>query len=144
MEIFTIGYTKKSAQTFFEMISKNHIDILIDIRLYNSTQLSGFCKSRDLKYFLKTICNCDYIAKPEFAPTAELFNNYKKGNISFQEYEVIYNELMRTHMNLDFFRAFPNKRICLMCAEDTPERCHRRLLAEKIADIYKDVVITHL
>lgn len=144
MEIFTIGYTKKSAQDFFEIISENKIDVVIDIRLYNSTQLAGFSKSRDLKYFLKIICNCDYIATPEFAPTAKLFNDYKNGIINWKEYEITYNELMRTHMNLDFFRAFPNKRICLLCAEDTPECCHRRLLAEKLADSYENVNITHL
>lgn len=144
MEIFTIGYTKKSAQNFFELISQNQIDVVIDIRLYNSTQLAGFSKSRDLKYFLKIICNCDYIETPEFAPTAKLFNDYKNGIINWKEYEITYNELMRTHMNLDFFRAFPNKRICLLCAEDTPEFCHRRLLAEKLADSYENVNITHL
>lgn len=144
VQLFTIGYTKKSAEKFFELISTNQIEILVDVRLYNSTQLAGFSKSRDLKYFLKIICNCDYIAAPEFAPTARLFNDYKSGNINWKEYEVTYNELIRTHMNLDFFRAFPNKRICLLCAEDTPECCHRRLLAEKIASIYDDVTITHL
>lgn len=144
MKIFTIGYTKKSAQVFFELISENKIDVVIDVRLYNSTQLAGFSKSRDLKYFLKIICNCEYIAAPEFAPTARLFNDYKKGIINWKEYEITYNELMRAHMNLDFFKAFPNKRICLLCAESTPECCHRRLLAEKLADIYENVMITHL
>lgn len=144
MNIFTIGYTKKSAQTFFELINENKIDVVIDIRLYNSTQLAGFSKSKDLKYFLKKICECEYIAAPEFAPTAKLFNDYKNGNINWQEYEIAYNELMHTHMNLDFFRAFPNKKICFLCAESTPDYCHRRLLAEMLADIYDNVIITHL
>lgn len=143
MKIFTIGYTKKSAQTFFQLISENEINLLIDVRLYNSTQLAGFSKSRDLKYFLKTICNCDYIAIPEFAPSVALFDNYKKGYIDWNEYERVYNNLIQTR-NLDIFMAFRNKQICLLCAEDTPEHCHRRLLAEKVADTFKNVEIRHL
>lgn len=143
MKIFTIGYTKKSAQTFFELVNENQINLLIDIRLYNSTQLAGFSKSRDLKYFLKTICSCDYIAMPEFAPSTALFNNYKKGYINWIEYEKWYNELLLTR-NLDIFNAFRNKRICLLCAEDTPEHCHRRLLAEKLADTFENVEVKHL
>lgn len=135
---------KKSAQEFFNIINDNKIDILADIRLYNSTQLAGFSKSQDLKYFLKQICNCNYIALQEFAPTRSLFDNYKKGYIEWNEYEKIYNDFLNTHAKLDFFVAFQDKRICLLCAEDTPKCCHRRLLAEKIANTYDSVVITHL
>ncbi len=68
----------------------------------------------------------------EFAPTRALFDSYKKGYIEWNEYESIYNEFLNTRANLDFFSAYPNKRICLLCAEDTPEHCHRRFLAEKL------------
>ena len=143
MQLFTIGYTKKFAKTFFEMINANHIDVLIDVRLYNSSQLAGFSKSRDLEYFLGQICNCDYIWAPQFAPTAPLLNGYKDGKISWDEYERIYNELLSQRNNLDFFRNYQDKRICLLCAEETPRQCHRRLLAEKIAALY-NIDLTHL
>jgi len=144
LDLFTIGYTKKSAEKFFGIISENKIEIVADVRLYNSTQLAGFSKSWDLKYFLKQICNCSYIEMQEFAPTRSLFDNYKKGYIKWHEYERVYNEFLNTRANLDFFGAFQNKRICLLCAEDTPECCHRRLLAEKIAITYDNVTIVHL
>lgn len=144
MHIFTIGYAKKSAKAFFELIKSNHIDVLIDIRLYNSSQLAGFSKSRDLQYFLEQICECGYIWAAEFAPTPALLEDYKNRSIKWSEYEKIYNELLDTREGLDFFKAFYGKRICLLCAEATPECCHRRLLAEKIASLYTNVSVTHL
>ncbi len=144
MELFTIGHTKKSAEKFFGIIGDNKIEIVADVRLYNSTQLAGFSKSSDLQYFLKKICGCNYIALKQLAPNPSLFENYKNGKTSWNEYEKIYNKFLDTQANLDFFYAFKNKRICILCAESTPEHCHRRLIAEKISKTYDDVKITHL
>jgi uncharacterized protein (DUF488 family) len=144
MHVFTIGYVKKDAQAFFELLKANRIDVLIDVRLYNSSQLAGFSKSRDLKYFLEQICDCGYIWAKHFAPTPELLDGYKSGFIKWSEYEKIYNDLLNTRNNMDFFEDFAGKRICLLCAEATPERCHRRLLAEKIASVCENIQVTHL
>lgn len=144
MELFTIGHTKKSAEKFFGIIGDNKIEIVADVRLYNSTQLAGFSKSSDLQYFLKKICGCNYIALKQLVPNPSLFENYKNGKTSWNEYEKIYNKFLDTQANLDFFYAFKNKRICILCAESTPEHCHRRLIAEKISKTYDDVKITHL
>ena len=144
MELFIIGYTKKSAEKFFGIITDNKIEIVADVRLYNSTQLAGFSKSVDLQYFLKKICSCNYIALKQLAPNPSLFENYKNGKTTWNEYEKIYNKFLDTQANLDFFYAFKNKRICILCAESTPEHCHRRLIAEKISKTYDNVKITHL
>ena len=79
MELFTIGHTKKSAEKFFGIIGDNKIEIVADVRLYNSTQLAGFSKSSDLQYFLKKICGCNYIALKQLAPNPSLFENHKNG-----------------------------------------------------------------
>ncbi|MCL2546903.1 MAG: DUF488 domain-containing protein [Oscillospiraceae bacterium] len=144
MHIFTIGYTKKSAQTFFEHIKSNKIDVLVDVRLYNSSQLAGYSKSKDLAYFLRAICNCDYMWASQFAPTSSLLNGYKDNLITWAEYEKSYNEILAMRNQLDFFERFGDKRICLLCAEELPARCHRRLLAEITADKYVGTTITHL
>lgn len=125
-------------------MSDNKIEIVADVRLYNSTQLAGFSKSVDLQYFLKKICSCNYIALKQLAPNPSLFENYKNGKTTWNEYEKIYNKFLDTQANLDFFYAFKNKRICILCAESTPEHCHRRLIAEKISKTYDNVKITHL
>ena len=145
MNLFTIGYTKKSAEEFFGIINDNKIEIIADVRLYNSTQLAGYCKSADLQYFLKKICNCNYIALRELAPNPTLFENYKAGTTTtWKEFQKIYNGFLDTHANLDFFYAFKSKRICILCAENTYEYCHRRLIAEKIAKTYDNVIVKHL
>lgn len=143
MTIFTIGYTNKTAAKFFELIRMNEIDTLIDVRRYNTSQLAGFAKGRDLEYFLSRICNCNYVWATQFAPTAALLDDYKKNRINWNEYEKIYHSLLDVQ-DLLFFEDYANKRICLLCAEDSPARCHRRLLAERVAEIYPNAEVKHL
>jgi uncharacterized protein (DUF488 family) len=144
MQILTIGYAKKSAKEFFEIFKSNQIDLLVDVRLYNSSQLAGFSKSRDLQYFLDEICGCAYVWAEEFAPTPALLNGYKSGMITWSEYEIIYRDLLRSRDRLDFFERFSDQRVCLLCAESAADRCHRRLLAEQIEAAYENVAVTHL
>ena len=109
MDLFTIGYAKKSAEKFFNIISNNDIEIVADVRLYNSTQSAGFCKSVDLQYFLRKICGCNYIELKNLAPNPALFENYKNGSTGWNEYERIYNRFLDREANLGFFYAFKNK-----------------------------------
>jgi uncharacterized protein (DUF488 family) len=141
MQIYTVGYAKKSAEEFFELIKQNEIDVLVDVRLYNSSQLAEYAKKADLQYFLGEICDCKYVHTPQFAPTVKLLDDYKNGRTSWAEYEVIYDALVT---DISYFEIFENVRICLLCAEEKPSQCHRRLLAEKIAQNYENVRITHL
>ena len=114
------------------------------MRLYNSTQLAGFSESRDLQYFLTELCDCGYVWTKQFAPSAALFNDYKSGLVDWPAYEAAYNDLLDRRNQLDFFRLYENRRVCLLCAEESPDCCHRRLLAEKVARKYDGVTITHL
>ena len=57
MKLYTIGFTKKSARRFFELIKLHNIDVLVDVRLNNKSQLAGFTKEEDLEYFLSEIWN---------------------------------------------------------------------------------------
>ena len=132
MNLFTIGYTKKSAEKFWGTISDNRIEIVADVRLYNSTQLAGFSKSADLQYFLKKICNCNYIELKRLAPSASLFANYKNGNISWSEYEKIYNKFLDTQANLDFFYAFRNKKFVFFVLKALQNIAPEDLLRKKL------------
>ena len=78
MNLYTIGFTKKTAEQFFETLKKHAITLLVDVRLNNSSQLAGFTKSDCLPYFLKEICDASYLHIPEFAPTKEILDDYKK------------------------------------------------------------------
>lgn len=48
MKLFTIGFTQKNAKQFFELLKANQIELLIDVRLNNKSQLAGFTKGNDL------------------------------------------------------------------------------------------------
>lgn len=140
MNIYTIGFTKKSAEEFFNIIMNNNIEIIIDVRVNNSSQLSAFTKAKDLSYFLKKIANIKYKHIPEFAPTKEILNDYKKKILNWKEYEIKFNELMLKRNIVVIFNKKINDaydKICLLCSEPTSENCHRRLVAEFIQKNYK-------
>lgn len=135
MNLYTIGFTQKSAEEFFTSISQADIRLLIDIRLNNNSQLSGFAKGRDLAYFLPRLASCKYVHGLRFAPTKGLLTDYRKKNISWSEYEDAYQSLCAKRDMADYFLDLLQKEqvaddIVLLCSEHEPEHCHRRLLAE--------------
>ena len=146
MTVFTIGFTQKTAKQFFEIIKKNKIDLLIDIRLNNKSQLAGFTKGNDLAFFLKEICNCKYEYRVDMAPTKELLNGYKKGAFDWKEYEKKFIPLIQQRSVADNFvkKYCKYENICLLCSEREPTYCHRRLVAEEIANKNPDIQIIHI
>ncbi len=145
MEIYTIGFTKKSAAEFFETLKRAGIRRLIDIRLKNSAQLSGFTKRDDLAYFLREICNAEYRHEPLLAPTEEMLNRYRERASTWDEYERQFLRLMEQRridivLAPDLF-AVPT---VLLCSEPTADRCHRRLVVEFLRARWKDVQPVHL
>lgn len=144
MKIYTIGFTKKSAETFFTRLQNAGIQRLVDVRLNNVSQLAGFAKKDDLRYFLKTICNADYTHLIELAPTAEILDPYKKvKNGDWALYERQFLDLMRAREIEQTSRDILEN-ACLLCSEEKPDYCHRRLVAEYLQEHWDDVQIEHL
>ena len=144
MKVFTIGFTKKSAQRFFEMLGTSGAKRVVDVRLNNVSQLAGFAKKDDLKYFLRAINGMDYVHLPELAPTQEMLDAYKKRDGSWADYERQFLELMKQRR---IEETLPKEVIaggCLLCSEDKPHHCHRRLVAEYLRQHWDSVDITHL
>lgn len=144
MNLYTIGFTKKSAKEFFELLLKNNIKCVIDARLNNKSQLAGFTKQDDFKYFLEKIGNVRYTHILEWAPTEEILNSFKKKKINWEEYKNQYLALLRQRniaKNIDFKEM---DGACLLCSEEKPDYCHRRLLAEYLKELNKDIKIVHL
>lgn len=146
MRLYTIGFTKKSAREFFELIKNNKIEIVLDIRLNNKSQLAGFTKGRDLSYFLAEICNCEYKHCLEFAPTKDILDGFKKGNISWDEYTEQYINLIYRRGDYKRFEEDYSKfqNICLLCSESDAKNCHRRLAAEIITKENMNIYIRHI
>jgi uncharacterized protein (DUF488 family) len=144
MRIFTIGFTKTSAEGFFTRLQKAGVKRLVDVRLHNVSQLAGFAKRDDLRYFLRAICGIDYVHRPELAPTDDMLAEYKKHGRQWSAYEKRFLDLMATrHVET----AVPQEAVdgaCLLCSEDKPHHCHRRLVAEYLKDRWDNVEIAHL
>lgn len=145
MEIYSIGFTKKTAEQFFGILKRFGIKRLLDVRLNNISQLAGFAKRKDLTFFLRQLCAADYIHEPLLAPTQEILDAYKKKKGLWEDYEAQFRSLMRERRiedNID--RTLFDVPTVLLCSEPTPERCHRRLVLEYLNEKWLDLKITHL
>ena len=144
MRVYTIGFTKKSASEFFEILRESGAQRVVDVRLSNLSQLSGFAKKDDLAYFLNQICQMKYVHLPDLAPTKEMLDAYRKEHRSWESYERQYLDLLdqRRVWKQNIKRTISDG--CLLCSEDKPERCHRRLVAEYLNRRWGDVEIIHL
>lgn len=145
MKIYTIGFTKKSAETFFKALETASIARVVDVRLNNISQLAGFTKREDLRYFARAICGIEYIHLPELAPTAQILDPYKKAKHGdWTLYEQQFLELMRQRRVEDIVPKDLLDQGCLLCSEENPDHCHRRLVAEYLRDAWGDVEINHI
>ena len=144
MKLFTIGFTKKTARRFFELLRTSGASCVVDVRLNNVSQLAGFAKKDDLAYFLKEICGMRYIHLPALAPTQEMLDQYRKQGGDWPKYEARFLELMKQR-RID--ETVPREQVangCLLCSEDRPHNCHRRLVAEYLKRQWGTVDIFHL
>ena len=145
MNIYTIGFTKKSAREFFEALAGVDARYLVDIRLNNTSQLAGFTKKRDLEFFTERLTGLTYIEIPLLAPLKPIFNSYKAAG-NWDRYESEYIQLLEERrleetLDLDTFLGG----VVLLCTEPTPERCHRRLAAEYLTEhLFKEANTIHL
>lgn len=145
IDIYTIGFTKKKAEYFFEKLKSAGVKRVVDVRLNNVSQLAGFAKKDDLIYFLKELVGIDYVHFPELAPTKDILDAYKKQKGDWATYEMKFIELMeRRHIENKIPKEVLNEG-CLLCSEDKPHHCHRRLVAEYLSKKWdEEVEITHL
>jgi uncharacterized protein (DUF488 family) len=145
LEIYSIGLAGRTAESFFEDLARARIKVVLDVRLRNTSQISGFAKSRDLPFFLHRLVGAAYIHEPRLAPSADLLDAYRHKSLSWDEYEVAFRSLMeerRAELAVD--RSLFKQEVCLMCSEFEPKRCHRRLVIEYLNEKWGNVVARHL
>lgn len=144
INVFTVGFTKKTAGDFFEKLRAAGIKRVVDVRLNKVSQLAGFSKRDDLEYFLKQILNVEYVEAPLLAPTQPMLDAYKKSKGNWEDYE------------RDFLRLMEERHIegkidpsilaggCLLCSEDKPHHCHRRLVVDYLQKKWGNLSIQHI
>jgi uncharacterized protein (DUF488 family) len=144
MKVFTIEFTKKSAKRFFELLRASGAKRVVDVRLNNVSQLAGFSKKDDLAYFVKAICGMDYVHLPALAPTQEMLDQYRRQHRDWKIYELRFLALMKQRR---IEETIPKEAIsggCLLCSEDKPYHCHRRLVMEYLKQYWGAVDVSHL
>lgn len=144
MKVFTIGFTKKNAEQFFNLLKRPGLQRVVDTRLNNVSQLAGFTKKEDLRFFLREVGHLEYVHLPALAPTQPMLDAYKKNGGDWEIYEKQFLALMaerriETSIDKNLLAG-----ACLLCSEATPHHCHRRLVAEYLRDKWQDVDIQHL
>jgi len=144
IRIFTIGFTGKTARLFFTKLKEAGVETIIDVRLNNKSQLAGFTKKQDLEYFLSEIARIRYIHKPNLAPAKDILDGYRKKEIDWVGYEQRFKNLLVERDIKNNINPAEFDNACILCSEENPDKCHRRLLAEYLRDIWGNVVITHL
>lgn len=145
MILYTIGFTKKTAQRFFNLLRENQIQCLVDIRVHPNGQLSGYAKGDDLEYFLQQILECRYLYLPDLAPTEKILSAYRSHHI-WDRYVRQFEALMEQRHVPDCLdkTIFFQQRCCLLCSEATPDKCHRRLVAERLSKHWSGLQVLHL
>jgi len=144
IRLFTIGFTEKSASTFFNLLKRAGVRKIIDTRLNNVSQLAGFAKGKDLEYFAKEIGDIGYEHNINLAPTKELLSSYRDKSINWAQYETQYISILDQRnilQDIDFDKL---NNSCILCSEHKPDKCHRRLLAEYLKKENNEIEIIHL
>jgi uncharacterized protein (DUF488 family) len=144
IKLYKIGFTGKSAEKFFNLLRNSGVNKIVDTRINNVSQLAGFAKGSDLKFFAGEIGHIGYEHNIDFAPTKELLTRYRDKKMTWEQYEIEYLNLLDMRKvaqktNIDLLHEN-----CLLCSEHTPEKCHRRLLAEYLKHVKNDIQIIHL
>ncbi len=135
---------QKTAEQFFSALTAAGVKRVIDIRLNNVSQLAGFAKRDDLRYFLKTIGGIEYLHRPELAPTQEMLDEYKKRRGDWAAFEKEFRALMSERKPEELVTPELLDGACLLCSEDTAEHCHRRLVAERLKEKLGGMRLCHL
>lgn len=145
INIYTIGFTKKKAEYFFETLKNANIKRVVDVRLNNVSQLAGFAKKNDLRYFLEKLCGAEYVSLPQLAPTKDMLDDYKKYKGDWKTYERKFIALIEKRQIEDTIPKDILRDGCLLCSEDQPHYCHRRLVAEYFKSRWdEEIRIQHL
>jgi uncharacterized protein (DUF488 family) len=144
VKLFTIGFTQRTAEDFFTRLQHAGVRRIIDVRLNNTSQIAGFAKSHDLEYFLKAIAAIEYAHRPEFAPTQEMLDAFKKHKGAWADYEREFNALIRERDIAHRTRELLRDGDCLLCSEFTADQCHRRLLTDHLQQHTPQIEVVHL
>lgn len=147
MTLYTIGFSGKSAETFFGLLKQAGIRSVLDIRLSNRGQLAGFTKEDDLKYFLDSLLGIGYYHRPDLAPDHALMDDYRKKRIKWDVFAVRFEALMQERNADNIIKEIfgqMQQPVCILCSEAKASVCHRSLVSQRVQKIFPGTELIHL
>lgn len=144
VQLFTIGFAETTAEHFFKVLRAAGVKRVVDVRLNNTSQLAGFSKKDDLRFFLREMGGIEYVHIPELAPTQDILDAFKKHKGSWSVYEQEFNALMAKRGIENVISRDTANLGCLLCSEKKPHHCHRRLVAEYLQEHWGEISTKHL
>ena len=145
MQLYTIGFTKKTAAEFFGLLNASSAKRVVDVRLNNRSQLAGFAKQKDLIFFLQEVSDMEYVHVPELAPTPDILTAYKNDGGDWDVYQEAFLRLMEQREIERRVDPAILDQGCLLCSEHEPHHCHRRLVAEYLNERWGgSILVRHL
>jgi uncharacterized protein (DUF488 family) len=133
MELFTIGFTQKTAAEFFSTLQTAAVKRVVDVRRNNVSQLAGFTKRDDLAYFLSAIAGIDYLHAVDLSPSKDLIDGYRKDGMPYREFAATFRKELRARKvekNPDLVLVDGD---CLLCSEPSAGACHRSVVASYLS-----------
>ncbi|MBQ9336898.1 MAG: DUF488 domain-containing protein [Lentisphaeria bacterium] len=143
MKLFTIGYTQKSAEELFGILKRHNVRKVFDVRLKNANSYCFYTHKRDFSYLLSLI-GIGYEHKESWAPEAWLLDGYNHDKYNWEQYVEEFHKIIESRNILQGLKPEDLDRCALLCAERTPQMCHRRLLAEYFRRHFPEIEIVHL
>jgi len=147
MRILTIGSNRKSAETFFELLRKNNVTYILDVRLKNTSQLAGFAKGNDLEYFAAKILGIGYRHDVRFAPDEGLFEKRKANELNMDQFASRFQEILdRRNIKGVLLEEYADTidGLCLLCSEEDHRECHRSVVADFVAEVFGGTEVVNL
>lgn len=141
--LYTIGYEGHSVESFLDLLKKNSVKCLLDVRAMPLSHKQGFSKNT-LKNHLHNH-HIDYVHLPDLGSPKEIRDKVKKT----KDYDSFF-AAMEKHLagQADTLKEACNLArqtpCCLLCFEKDWRHCHRSLVAKKIKAKIKNMTITNL
>ncbi|MBL0373078.1 DUF488 domain-containing protein [Rhizobium sp. KVB221] len=143
--VHTIGFTNTTAEHFFDRLLASGSRLVIDVRLHNTSQLAGFAKATDLAYFLDRIAGIGYAHQSLLAPEEDMLKAFRAPKANWQDNESQFQRLMAERKIEEKLKPDYFADSCLLCSEDKPHHCHRRMILDYLNDRWGKVLdVTHL
>ena len=142
--LYTIGFTGRTARSFFEAINNSGVATVLDIRRSNTSQLAGYSKKSDLPYFLEKLCGVQYDHRPDLSPEPDLFRAYRAGDLAWPQFADAFREQLGRTNVVDLLPESTVRDACLLCACHDHQECHRQIVAELLSGRFPGLQTKHL